>query len=171
MNGIGKKTIEAFYRGEEKASRIVFCRYRKLVYFALSTVLKEKSDMDDAYQEVFFRLFKNKPEFDEEGHSLPSYLVKAARTIAIDMARRASLICLVDIEEQTGDQSQSVGYIVSKHLSPPLTKLEGEIVAYKAAFELSFSDVSEIIGIPETTVRRIYKKSMERIKKEYKHDR
>ncbi|MBQ7243871.1 MAG: hypothetical protein IJS52_06670 [Bacilli bacterium] len=60
---------------------------------------------------------------------------------------------------------------MSKYLSPPLTKLEGEIVAYKAAFELSFSDVSDIIGIPETTVRRIYKKSMERIKKEYKHDR
>ena len=171
MNGINRKTIEAFYRGEPWASRAVFARYRKLVYFALSTVLKEKCDIDDAYQEVFLRLFKNKPVFGDDGTGLPSYLVKSAKSIAINMAKRSNRICLADMDEEAGGRPQTVSYIVARYLSPPLSELEGQIVAYRAAFSLSFSEVSEVVGVPETTVRRIYVQSIERIRKEYKDDR
>ena len=170
MTSISRKTIEAFYRGEPWASRAVFERYRKLVYFALSTILKEKCDIDDAYQDVFLRLFKNKPSFADDGMGLPTYLVKSAKSIAINMAKRSNRICLADMEAEAGGRPQTVSYIVSKYLSPPLSELEGQIVAYRAAFSLSFSEVSEVVGVPETTVRRIYKQSLKRIRKEYKDD-
>ena len=168
---VNRKTLEAFYRGESWASRAIFERYQELVYFALSTVLKEKRDIDEAYQETFFTLLKNKPAFRDDGMGLPTYLIKSAKTVATDMARRSNQLCLVNVEKKTEVQPRTGGYIVMKYLSPPLSELEGQIVAYKAAFSLSFREISEIVGISETTTRRIYGKGIKRIRKECKHDR
>ena len=58
MEEVGKKVIQGFYRGEEWASRLVFQTYRRLIYFAIRSVLPGKEDAEDAYLETFARLFK-----------------------------------------------------------------------------------------------------------------
>jgi RNA polymerase sigma factor (sigma-70 family) len=168
MGGIGRNVIESFYAGDERASRIVFERYKKLIYFTLSSVLTSKEDVDDAYQEVFLKLFKSKPTFDDEGKGLPAYLVKAARSIAIDMAKKEARSFVADLENEEAPINPTLSLIVGAYLCPPLGIKEAEVVAYHAAFSLSFREIAEITGTPETTLRRIYKTSLKRIKEEYR---
>ena len=163
---VGKKTISAFFAGEEWASRIVFERYKRLIYFSISTILREKTDIDDAYQEALLRLFANKPEFVNNDSGLACYLVKAAKSVALDMARRSSSSLVFDTTEEKCDEPPTASYIISKHLPPTLSETEGEVIAYRATFALSFREISEIMGIPKTTVKRIYRTSMGRIRKE-----
>ena len=165
MEEVGKKVIQGFYRGEEWASRLVFQTYRRLVYFAIRSVLPGKEDAEDAYLETFARLFKNKPEFGPSNEGLSSYLVKSAKTIAIDFAKKNHRMAYVDLEDKAAaTESGTVSAVIDGYLCPPLGQTEAEVVAYRAVFSLSFREVAAIVGHPETTVRRIYRKAMRRLK-------
>ncbi|MCQ2743125.1 MAG: sigma-70 family RNA polymerase sigma factor [Bacilli bacterium] len=161
MDNLTKRVIEGFYRKEYEPSILVYEHYRKLIYFSLSTLIDNKEDLNDVYLEVFTRLFKNQPEFPEDGVGIASYLVKSAKSIALNMKKENSKYESIHEEPSSLDSLN----LMSKYLVPPLNETEGYVVLYRAAFELSFKDISELVNIPETSVRRMYRDGLSKLRR------
>jgi len=168
--GLSKKTIRGFFAGEEAASLQVYQAYRRLLYFVILSFVPSKEDADEVYQEVFIKLFQSRhvPESEE---ALRPYLCKIAKNAALDFLRG---------EKAGGDSASfnedSDGGVEDQkslfwdYLRPTLNEKEALVVVYKAAFSLSWEEIVSLTGIPNSTVRLLYRNSMKKLRKEFAHD-
>ena len=80
-------------------------KYADMVYRILFCHLGNKADSDDAFQDVFIKLYKCNKEFESDEH-LKAYLIKMTANIAIDYHRKnfwRNKIELQDIYQTVSD--------------------------------------------------------------------
>ena len=143
-------------------------KYSQTVVSVCIMRLKNYSDAEDCYQNVFFKLFSNAPGFSDERH-LKAWLIRVAinecknilrnnkRLITLDEARKVS----VNFEEDRHDISLALMKLPQKY-SDVLYLYYGE--QYKV------KEIAEILEIGESTVKARLKRGREKLKKIYGGD-
>ena len=146
-------TVEALVR---EHSRFVF----RISY----SILRNHPDAEDAAQEVFIRVLKNKDKLaDVRDHKL--WLARIAWRVAIDHKRSADKRRPADNSElilgtapsvtQTADQSIADAQI-SALLETMIATLPADLretLALSTVQELNSSEIADVLGIPEGSVR------------------
>ena len=162
------KTAELFLRGEKEATSIVYKSYRALLYFIISTYVKQKEDCDDVYQNVFVKILSKRNEVSSPS-SLHYYLCEIAKNEAIDYVKKHSheQSCEI-IEEICPDNEESQ---LDYFLPYDLTKEEKKIIGYRLTFGLSWKEISNLINIPVPTAKFRYVQAIKKIKGVYKDEK
>lgn len=73
--------------GDEKALRLIYRKYKSLLFGLIVSVLKNREEAEDCLQEVFTQAWEKAAQFDEERGNVYSFLVTMARNKAIDRTR------------------------------------------------------------------------------------
>lgn len=83
-----QKIIEAFIAGDMHAFKYVYNKYRERIFSYCLYVTGNKMQADDAFQEVFIRVYERREQL-REGRALKNWLLLVARSVCLNMARES----------------------------------------------------------------------------------
>ncbi len=152
--------------GSQAAFEQIVRRYQRPVISLIARMTGDRLLAEDLAQETFVKAFRNLAAFDTT-RRLSSWLFRIAHNTAIDALRRAPHAAL-PLESSSGRLSEAIEPAVPPAPDPVERQaLAGAIEAarsqlrpeYRAAVSLrydenlSFEDIGQVMGIPETTAR------------------
>jgi RNA polymerase sigma-70 factor (ECF subfamily) len=130
--------------------------------------LKNYPDAEDCFQNVFFKLFSNSPDFSDEKH-LKAWLIRVAinecnnllrknkRLITLDEARKVS----VNFEEDRHDISWALMKLPQKY---------SDVLYLYYSEQYKINEIAEILEIGESAVKARLKRGREKLKALYGGD-
>ena len=160
---ITRSVAMAFMAGDESATEKVYLEYKNLMFFVIASYVSSKSDIDDILSESFLKAIEKREQI-KEPHHLKPFLVATARNQAIDFSRKSRLVPSSDVlDEIYGDDDRSNDFL--SLIEPLLSNKETIVVYYKIGFSYTWPEISKETGIPVSSVRRIYDKAKEKLRK------
>jgi RNA polymerase sigma-70 factor (ECF subfamily) len=144
--------------GDERAFEEIVRRYERTIYNVAYRMVKSHDDAMDIAQTVFIKAYKNLTSFKPE-YKLFSWLYRITVNETINYIKRerrtVSLDCdLVSDRRNPGDDLLRLE--LGERIQNALMELKLDhriVVVLKYFLELSYSEISEIVGIPEKTVK------------------
>lgn len=161
---VSKSVAIRFLQGQETAIAEVYSKYRKLLYFIISTYVDTKEDCEDAYQDVFAAILQKKGEI-KDPLKLHWYLCQTAKNMAINRAK---------IGKRTVDQLDEEAFGETQHtrlselLPYDLSDEERAIIGYRLCLGLSYQEISEITGVVVPTLKARYSRAIKKTKEALK---
>lgn len=157
--------ISRMATGERKALDRVYRLTSGKVFAILLKILRNKSDAEDALQNVYVKAWRGAPRFDPS-RSGEAWIATIARNVAIDHIR-SSRRNVSDSEEvdMVADpvQTSSEQWQMRKDLVHCLETLPAEqarAVVQVYLHGLSYQEVADILGSPLNTVRTWLRRSL-----------
>lgn len=148
---------------------IVCLHQDKLFRFAFMRIgVREVAE--DIMQEVFLRLFRLMND-GKEIQNPEHYLIRSMHNACTDYHRKRK-VTDVDIEEisdlpaeQDSDRDITEEYLRIRRILRGLPPEQEEIIRLKCYDELKFTEIAELLDIPETTVKSRFRYAITRIRK------
>lgn len=137
--------------------------YRILINSIAFSILKNSEDSEDVMQKVYTKIW------DIENEKLPknneaSWLYTLTKNEALDFYKNQKKSLNIDDIYYLTDDDKELDKIIDKdHYNRIISKLdtqEQEIVSLKILSNMSFKEISQILNIPESTVKWRYYKSI-----------
>lgn len=161
-----EKLVERYRNGEQELFDDIYYETQKGVYLSISTIINDKSTVEDLMQDVYIKAINNLASY-RVGTNFSAWICTIARNHAINYYKRKKRETLVDeIDEDylftANDNRDSV-------LAKALAILEGkerDIILYHIVLNFKFKDIANMLNIPLSTAFFIYKKALNKIKKE-----
>lgn len=169
-------------KGDGRAFEQIVLSTESSVYNLALSILKKKEDAEDVTQETYLRLWRTISEASIE--SPKSYILRTARNLALDVIRKNSRHEDVDTVIQGTDGEVEVDIEDTDPASRPdlayLQKVQKEVVRQSinelptSARELiilrdleglPYSEISELLGISEGTLKSKLFRARERLRK------
>ena len=134
--------------------------HARFVYRVAYSVLRNPQNAEDAVQETFLRVWKNRGKLAEV-RDARLWLARIAWRVAVDRVKQRPEQALEEMvseppsgeepadERLAGEQLRRLMQTLVAGLPPELR----EVVALSTAQEMTSSDMAEVLGIPESTVR------------------
>ena len=153
--------IESTRRGEIEAFNLLVSRWEKRVYNYLLRIVNHREDAFDLSQDVFLKAYQNIRKLDDPSRFGP-WLFRIAHNEAYSLFRKRKPE--VDIEDLPEPISANSGGAYPFEMSLAVTAALGrlssdqrEAVVLKIYEGFKFEEMSEILGIPVSTVKsRLY---------------
>ncbi len=170
-------------QGNGTAFEEIVLRTEKQVYNLALSIVKSREDAEDITQETYLKLWRTLPD-SKEITAAKRYIFNTARNTAIDLLRKKAKQNEADIfvitpegefEHDIADtdpasrpdetywnnvRAQTVRECISE-----LPLRMRELITLRDIDELSYSEIAEILGIPEGTVRSGLSRAREKLKK------
>lgn len=151
--------------GDELAWEELVRRFQNRVLGLVSHYVRSREDARDVAQEVFVRVYRSLPNFENEDRFVP-WLLRVARTCAIDHTRRRAarppaqdlpaedLHSLVDPTPDPAERAErsSERGMVRRALDR-CSDLHREILLLREVQGLALSEVADLLGIPSGTAK------------------
>jgi len=165
--------LEKAKSGDGKAFGRIVERHTGVVYAAVRSVLGNRSDIDDAVQEAFIRIYRGLPSFSGRS-SLSTWIWSVARnnTINIRSRERDDIISLEKTAEiasnRLGPEAEYARRRAAEDIEWLLSGLEGN---YRQVIELrylagkKYNEIAEMLDLPEGTVKTLIHRARIRMKK------
>jgi RNA polymerase sigma-70 factor (ECF subfamily) len=139
--------------------------YREDMYRNAFSVLKDAEKAEDAVQNTFLKLLKNRASLQFEADSIKakSYCMLAVRTAALDILRQSQKIMEEPMSEDLLAPEDGLDAYIRKEsveeLHRKICRLSDvyrDALVLRHFHELSFRKVAEITGVSEATARKRY---------------
>ena len=158
---VSLQTARNFLQGEQKAAEEVYDAYRKVMFFVLSSYLRNVEDIKDAYQEAFARLLEKRSEI-KSPQNLQSYFNLIVRSVGLDMAKKNK----PEEMEEGYEVSSSDPVYLDDILPYDLTKEEKMILGGRIVIGYSWEEISSWLDVPISTCKLRYKQALQKARKE-----
>jgi RNA polymerase sigma-70 factor (ECF subfamily) len=156
-------TARGFLAGDVNATSEVYLSCRKLLYFIIRSIVANKDDADDIYQEVFANVLANRSAI-KSPYNLERYLVRCAQNAALNfIKKRESLIDYSELMDAYGEDDHKNSYL--QEFMPFLTDLENAVSVYKIEYGFSYREIATFTGVSRQTANNAYKSAVKKIKK------
>jgi RNA polymerase sigma-70 factor (ECF subfamily) len=153
--------VDRIAEGDQLAMRTLFARHQTRVYRFVLRLLKDEAAAEDVVSEVFLDVWRQAGRF--EGRSTVStWLLSMARFKAISAMRRRQTVeldpdTMADIPDSADDPETSLAQksdaaLLRKGLAQ-LSATHAEVLDLVYYHGKSVSEVADILGIPEATVK------------------
>ena len=138
--------------------------HSRLVYRITFSVLRSRSDAEDATQEVFLRVLRYRERLPGV-RDLKTYLARIAWRVALDRRPRVVPLSLDDADAAAARELRSSGASAEKlaekaqmrrlmnRLIVSLPRDLAGVLRLSLAADLTSAEVGEVLGLPEGTVR------------------
>jgi RNA polymerase sigma factor (sigma-70 family) len=170
---VSQSTARRFIEGDEDAFNEVYSAYRKLLYFIIGSIVGNKEDAQDVFQEVFLNVYKNRSNIKKSG-DLHWYLVQSARNEALSFVKkRDALLDYTPFLDEEGSEESKENLFLEEMVQGLETK-EALAVTYKIEWGFSFVEISSLTGITRQSVAKYYRSGIAKLKARYgeeKHER
>ena len=162
-----KNIFNELKKGNKNVIEELYKKYNKMIYGIAFSILKNKEDSEDIVQTVFQKLYtidKDKMPKDKEATWL--YAVTKNETLLLLRKKNDTY----DIEKvyNIANEDNEINKLIDREsynqLINKLESKEKEVVSLKIISNLSFSQISELLGEPVGTVKWRYYKSIYALK-------
>ncbi|HQZ68424.1 MAG TPA: RNA polymerase sigma factor [Planctomycetaceae bacterium] len=151
---IAREEVESAARGDRESQRHIYELLIDRIYRTVFRIVGA-SDVDDVSQDVFLQLFANLHQFRFESDFL-TWTHRLAVNQALQHLRRRKRTLVVSIESlEVGPMSTQGDPDLKELFDVALSRLDAElrlILDLKESQQLPYSEIAEIVGIPEGTV-------------------
>jgi len=159
--------------GDGKAFGRIVEKHTGVVYAAVRSVLGNRSDIDDAVQEAFIRIYRGLPSFSGRS-SLSTWIWSVARnhTINIRAKERDDIISLDKTAEiasnRLGPETEFARRTAAEDIDWLLSRLDGN---YRQVIELrylagkKYKEIAEMLDLPEGTVKTLIHRARIKMKR------
>ncbi len=159
--------------GDTMALRELFGRYEDGLYRYLWQMLRHQQDSEDALQETFRKALKALPKYEDRGQ-FKSWLFRIGHNVSLDLIRRRKRVVGMSGEQEeflSGEESGPAEMLEAKERIERLREAvkelpdaEREVVSLRLRADLSFAEISEVLGAPLGTVLARMHKAKQRLK-------
>ena len=157
------KWIKKYAKGEKEYFDLIYENTKGLVYISIRTIIKNQTIIEDLMQETYIKAIDHLSSY-EIGSNFNAWICAIAKNIAINYYKKHRK------EEIVGDEIFAIYESKSEsNLSYYLSLLEGiekDVVIYHLIYNMRFNDIAQIIDQPRSTTFYIYKKALEKLKKQ-----
>jgi len=151
-------------------------QYLKSIYNYVYRMVRDRNEAEDITQEVFVKVWKNLKKIDKE-KNLKSWLFTIARNATIDFLRRRKDIPFSEKEEYFEETISDVELLpdeifmrkeLAEELEEALSKIRPdfrEIILLHYLEDMTFEEISEIVGKPLNTVKSQHLRALHQIRR------
>ena len=147
-----KRNVEEFVR-----------EYADLVYRVAYSMLQNRDDADDVFQEVFMKLCTEEINFINETHK-KAWIIRVTKNKCLDFIKRADNKKKVELDENIREDNefQDSSYVLGEVIKLPE---KYRIIIYLFYYEgYKISEISGILEINESTIKSQLTKAKELLK-------
>ncbi|MFA6605083.1 MAG: RNA polymerase sigma factor [Patescibacteria group bacterium] len=163
--------ISACQAGDGQAFGQLYDRYFKKIYSFVYYKISHKENTEDLVAETFYKALNNLVKFDSRKGSFSSWLYRIARNTVIDHYRTNKNF--QDIEEISDvsfsitadddlDRAAQISEIKDK--LNRLSDTQREIIVLRVWQQLSYKEISEIVGKSEANCKMIFSRSIKELR-------
>ncbi|MBR4063289.1 MAG: sigma-70 family RNA polymerase sigma factor [Clostridia bacterium] len=170
-------------KGDGRAFEQIVLQTERAVYNLAFSIVKKKEDAEDVTQETYLRLWRAASELKLES-SLKLYILRTARNLALDLIRKNSkrdeidTVILdaegefeIDIADDSPDSRPDESYLrkiekeVVRQSIEELPSAAREIIVLRDIEGLSYTEITEMLGLAEGTLKSKLFRARERLRK------
>lgn len=170
-------------KGDGRAFEQIVLQTERAVYNLALSIVKKKEDAEDVTQETYLRLWRAASEIKLES-SLKLYILRTARNLALDLIRKNSkrdeidTVILdaegefeIDIADDSPDSRPDESYLrkiekeVVRQSIEELPSAAREMIVLRDIEGLSYTEISEMLGLTEGTLKSKLFRARERLRK------
>lgn len=171
--------IDRAKNGEEEAFSLLLDKYLNPIYRFVLRLVKEKADADDVIQETFLKVWKNLKQH-KSGQSFLPWVYAIARNTSFDLLRKRKNIHFSDLDSDEGVFSEMITddmltreeEVLKKEDAEELTRgveklplRYREVLSLYYGEDMTFDEVSRILGRPLNTVKSQHRRTLLSLKK------
>lgn len=162
--------------GEKDSKKLEFL-FQQYEYYLLRIAEKyvgQTTNAEDIVMEAFIRIIPHMDKLDEEnGHTARNYLVTVVENLALDCLRQRKILPLKEevlrdlFDAESLEQQVEKSYL-KEYFAKALRELslrDEQILRLKYLRDLSNSEISELLNIKESAVRKRLERARKRLKK------
>lgn len=136
-------------------------KYSDMVYRLAIARTKNKEDAEDIFQEVFLKLSKKLPKFENETHE-KAWLIRVTINLTNNLFKSAHFKKTVPLEEELKFEDNEMSYVYFQVLSLPNKYRTIIHLFYYEGF--SIKEIANILHINENTVKTRISRAREQLK-------
>jgi RNA polymerase sigma-70 factor, ECF subfamily len=162
-----EKVVERCLQGDDSAWERIVTSYGRRVYNLSYRYTSRKDEAEDLTQDIFIRVYQNLKSFRSDAGSFQSWILKIGRNLIIDHYRQTRRFQQAggteDLEtmnlpdehvpspHRVAEQSEASRFLRDglQALSPELK----EAIVLRDLEGMAYQEISELLGIPEGTVK------------------
>ena len=162
-------------KGSGTAFEQIVIRTENEIYNLALSITRSREDAEDATQETYMRLWKSLEDY--KGASAKSYLFKTARNLSIDIVRKKNKHEIIDLDEAIMIEDSDYGLRPDEAYIKKLTSAAvrecvyslplpmRELIVMRDIDGLTYSEMAEVLGIPEGSVKSGLFRARERLRR------
>lgn len=155
--------FEEFKNGNKELLEEIYNKYHKTIYGIAFSILKNKDDSEDIVQSVFIKIHTlDNSKLPKENVS--SWLYTLTKNEALQFLRKQKSNIDLDSIYDLVDNNNEIDNLINKEtynkLISKLSPKEKEIVSLKIISNLSFEEISQLLGEKTATIKWRYYKSI-----------
>lgn len=154
--------MERCTQGDRQAFETLLVRYEKPVYNAAYRMLHSRDDARDVTQTVFLKVYENLDSYDPK-YRFFSWVYRIALNESVNVLKKSNRLEPLNTEavsQTQGPEQQTSSDQMSAGVQAALMAIKSDyrsIVVLKHFLGCSYSEISEILEVPEKTVKsRLY---------------
>lgn len=163
--------VAAVKAGDKQSYELIIKQFQRQIYTYCFYILKNHTETEDAVQDIFIRAYANLHRYGSST-SFSAWLYKIAYHHLINLKKKQSRwFRLVEHFKESQQQQQPVppAESVTSELLTYLTAEERHILLLKAVEQYTFDEISAIMGLKATTVRKKYERLRRKLLERVNH--
>lgn len=168
-----KELLYRSLRGEKEAWGEIVKRYKRAVYGVNLSILKDRTEAEDATQETFIKAWDNLDKYDMN-RKFSTWLFTVGSNISKNIVRKRNRWSFIDkislVSKDNDPQSEIKKEERKKGIREALFDLKPK---YRAPLimqfwgELTYEEISEILDVPEGTIKTRLHRGKNKLKDSY----
>lgn len=159
--------FEEFKSGNKEVLEEIYNKYQKVIYGIAFGILKNKDDAEDIVQSVFIKLhILDNSKLPE--NNITSWMYTLTKNEALQLLRKQKnnidLDSIYDLEAPNSEINQLIAQETYNKLISNLSAKEKEIISLKIISNLSFEQISQLLGEKTGTIKWRYYKAIYNLK-------
>ncbi len=149
--------IQRARQGDPDAFAVLFEQYKNLVFKTAYLMLGTTADAEDALQQVFIRVHRSLPEYDPRKGAFTTWLYRVTLNHCLNQRRQWRFHVPLDALIKTpAAPASSIDIAEEESIRQAIRELSDKqraVVILRYYWELSYSEISDILNIPLGTVK------------------
>jgi RNA polymerase sigma-70 factor, ECF subfamily len=149
--------------------------YEQKIYYVVYSILNNVQQAEDVVQETFITLYKNLVKIHSlNNQELKSYILRIAKNKAIDSYRKDKRheMFLEDYQNESPEvvdenieewEKRQISEVQIDTLLIALNDSHRQVFKYKVFYNLTYKEISKLMGITEVNVRKRYERARKQI--------
>ncbi len=167
--------MEQCIKGNRQAFETLLVRYEKPVYNAAYRMLNSRDDARDVTQTVFLKVYEHLDSYDPK-YRFFSWIYRIALNESVNVLNKSNRLepLHTEPESQTrGPEQQASSDEMREGVQIALMAIKSEyrsVIVLKHYLGCSYSEISEILEVPEKTVKSRLYSARQLLKEQLDHD-
>lgn len=158
-----KLLIKKAKKGNKEAFMNLLRLYEKDMYLLAKYMLKDEELIKDAVQDTILKVYE-RIEYLKNEDSFKFWLLKILGNKCRDILKKDKNIIYLDVQIEEGYRDKGYDEIEIKNCIEKLNESQREIITLYYFNELTYKEISEIMNIPEGTVKSKLSRAKEHLR-------